>query len=103
MEFFKPNTQINFMGQRKWAALFSIILFAASIISLAVHGLKFGLDFTGGTQFELSYPQAADLNLIRTQLSQAGFGEAVVQAYTSKDVLIRIPPAKNLSEQTLKE
>lgn len=103
MEFFKPDTQIDFMGQRRWAALVSIVLFAASIISLAVHGLKFGLDFTGGTQFELSYPQAVDLNSIRNQLSQAGFEETVVQAYTSKNVLIRIPPSKNLSEKTLKE
>lgn len=104
MEFFKPNTSINFMAQRKWAAVFSILLFIASIVSLVVHGLNFGLDFTGGTQITLSYAKPADFNAIRNQLTQAGFEEAVVQAYgTSRDVLIRIPPQKTLSDQALRD
>ena len=37
---------INFMGQRKLAAVLSIFLLAASIGSLALNGLKLGLDFT---------------------------------------------------------
>lgn len=104
MEFFKVNTKIDFMGQRKWAALFSIILFAASIISLAVNHLNFGLDFTGGTQIELRFPQAADFNLIRNELNQGGFQQAQVQSYgTSRDVIIRIPPHKEFSEQALRD
>ncbi len=104
MEFFRANTQINFMAQRKWAALFSIVLFVASIVSLIVHGLHFGLDFTGGTQIELSYQQPVDLNTLREKLNQAGFSSAVVQSYgTSKNVLIRIPPLKEVSESALKE
>lgn len=92
MEFFKVNTNINFMAQRKWAALFSAVLFLASIISLVFNGLTLGLDFTGGTQIEVSYQHPADFNTIRTELTRAGFGQAVVQAYgTSRDVLIRIP------------
>lgn len=104
MEFFKSNTNIDFMGQRKWAALFSILLFIASVVSLAIHGLNFGLDFTGGTQITLNYPQAADFNAIRAELDKAGFDQAVVQAYgTSKDVLIRIPPQKEVSQAVLRE
>lgn len=104
MEFFKANTQIDFMGQRRWAALFSAILFIASIVSLIVNHLNFGLDFTGGTQVEVNYPQAADFNQIRQQLNKAGFAEAQVQAYgTSRDVLIRIPPRSEFSEQALRE
>ncbi len=104
MEFFKANTQIDFMGQRKWAALFSAVLFAASIVSLIVNHLNFGLDFTGGTQVEVNYPQPADFNQIRQQLDKAGFNEAQVQAYgTARDVLIRIPPHAGFSEQALRE
>lgn len=103
MEFFKTNTKIDFMGQRWKAAIFSAVLFLASIISLAVHGLNFGLDFTGGTQIEVSYPNSADLNRIRSELDAAGFNQAVVQAYgTSHDVVIRIPPSGE-SEQVLKD
>lgn len=102
MEFFKTNTTIDFMGERWIAAMLSGVLFLASIISLAVYGLNFGLDFTGGTQIEMQYTKPADLNAIRHQLNQAGFN-AVVQSYgTSYDVLIRIPPYKE-SQQVLKE
>ncbi|MGB6976244.1 MAG: protein translocase subunit SecF [Gammaproteobacteria bacterium] len=103
MEFFKTNTRIDFMGQRKWAALFSIILFIASIASLIINHLNLGLDFTGGTQIEVTYPQQADLNQIREQLTHAGFGTAVVQAYgNSRDVLIRLAPRKDYTQEQLK-
>lgn len=101
MEFFTHRTKIDFMAQRKWAALFSSVLFLFSVISLFVNGLNLGLDFTGGTQFQLSYAEAPDFNKIRDQLSQAG-EEAVVQSYgSSRDVLIKLRPHKNLTQQEL--
>jgi preprotein translocase subunit SecF len=91
MEFFKHNTKIDFMAQRKWAAVLSTILFLLSIVSFAVNGLDWGLDFTGGTQIQLSFPQEANLNQIRDSLQSAGFKEAEVKSYgTSKDVLVTI-------------
>jgi preprotein translocase subunit SecF len=102
MEFFKTNTNINFMGQRFLAAIVSAILCLASIVSLAVHGLNFGLDFTGGTQIELTYQTPPDLNVVRTQLEQGGFKQTVVQSYgTSHDILVRMAPT-NESSQALK-
>jgi len=99
MEFFKHNTKIDFMSQRKWAAVVSIILFSLSLISLAVNGLKWGLDFTGGTQIQLSFPHEADLNQIRDTLEKGGFSEAVVISYgTSRDVLVSLAAKKNTAE-----
>jgi preprotein translocase subunit SecF len=93
MEFFKHNTKIDFMAQRKGAAILSITLFLLSMLSLAVYGLQWGLDFTGGTQIHLTYPQQADLTVIRENLEKAGFPEAVVINYgTSKDVLVSLVP-----------
>lgn len=103
MEFFKTNTNINFMGQRYYAAIFSIFLCAFSLVALFYKGLNLGLDFTGGTQIEVSYSQPADLNLIREQLSKAGFHDAVVQAYGSaKEVLIRIASNVQTQQEELK-
>ncbi len=48
MELFKKTTTIDFMGQRKWAALISTLLFVGSVLALCIHGLNWGLDFTGG-------------------------------------------------------
>lgn len=93
MEFFKHNTQIDFMAQRKWAALISVILFSLSIISLLVNGLNWGLDFTGGTQIQLSFPTTADATQIRESLQNAGFKDASAINYgTSRDVLISLVP-----------
>lgn len=82
---------INFMGLRKIAAVFSILLVLVSIGSLAVNGLKLGLDFTGGSLVEVGYEQPADLNRIRAQLAASGYKDAVVQTFGSPtDILIRL-------------
>lgn len=87
---------INFMGQRKLAAALSILLLLASIASLATNGLKFGLDFTGGTQIEVGYDQPADLNSVRAKLAEIGYGNAVVVFFGSDtDVLVRLQESKN--------
>lgn len=81
----------NFMGLRKAFGIFSILLMLASVASLAVNGLRFGLDFTGGSLVEVGYEMPADLNQIRTQLETAGYQDAVVQNFgSSTDVLIRL-------------
>lgn len=99
MEFFNPNSTIDFMGARKWTAGLSILIFLVSIIALLVNGLKWGLDFTGGTQIQISFPTAANLEQIRTQLYTAGFKEAQVISYgTSKDVLISIAPNERVDQ-----
>lgn len=82
---------IRFMSQRKLAAIFSLLLIIGSIASLATNGLKFGLDFTGGSQIEVGYQTPADVNAIRQQLVQAGFPDPVVVHFGSEtDVLIRM-------------
>ncbi len=99
MEFFKHNTSIDFMAQRKWAAVLSVILFTFSLLSLAFHGLNWGLDFTGGTQIQLRYTQPANLVAIHDNLEKAGFPDAVVINYgTSKDVLVTLVPQEKNAE-----
>ena len=83
---------INFMGPRKLCAAFSITLILASLISLAVQQLNWGLDFTGGTLVEVNYSDTADLNAIRNTLANEGYeGATVVSFGTDRDVLIRLP------------
>lgn len=104
MELFNPNSTFDFMGSRKWTALLSGLIFILSITGLVVKGLKWGLDFTGGTQIEVTYPQAVNLEDIRARLYQVGFKEAQVVNYgTSKDVLISIAPRNDLDQTHLVE
>lgn len=93
MQIFKNTTKFNFMGKRKLALIFSLILVIGSIASIATKGLNFGLDFTGGILIEVSYPQSAELVNIRNTLTKAGFADAIVQYFgSSRDVQIRIAP-----------
>lgn len=96
MEFFKHNTHIDFMSQRKWAAIASVILFILSLTSLVMNGLNWGLDFTGGTQIQLHFPQTIDATDVRERLQAAGFKEAIVQNYgSSQDVLVSMALPKD--------
>ncbi len=83
---------INFMGVRRLAFTVTLIMTLVSLGCLAVKGLNYGLDFTGGTLIELNYEQAADLNKIREQLQSGGYPDAVVQSFGAvNDVLVRMP------------
>lgn len=83
---------INFMGVRHLAFALTVLLTIASLASLAVKGLNFGLDFTGGTLIELSYEQPVALDQVRSQLASSGYGDAVVQSFgATTDVLVRMP------------
>lgn len=95
MEFFNPNSKIDFMGLRKWAAMFSALIFIVSIGSLLKYGLTLGLDFTGGIQIEVAYKQPVELESIRDKLDKAGFSESqskVISYGSSRDVLISLAP-----------
>ena len=102
MEIFKKVTHIDFMGKRKLAIVFSLLLMAVSIGALVTRGLNFGLDFTGGTLIEVGYEQPVDLHEVRAALDKVGFGDAVVQHFgTSKDVLVRLAPRDGEDSEVL--
>lgn len=82
---------INFMGIRHLAFAVTLLLTLASLASLAVKGLNFGLDFTGGSLIELNYEQPVELSAVREQLNQVGYGNALVQSFgATTDVLVRL-------------
>jgi preprotein translocase subunit SecF len=82
--------------------IISIILVVASIASLSVNKLNFGLDFTGGTLLEVGFEKPADLSRVRSALDNKGFGDAVVQNYgTQEDILIRLEPREGVKAEQL--
>lgn len=81
---------INFMGVRRVANALSILLVLASIASLAINGLKLGLDFTGGTQIEVGLDRSADIPKIRSVLVAEGLNNPMAVLFGSdSEVLIR--------------
>ena len=96
--------QIDFLSKRKMAFFFSGTLFLISIISFITKGLDFGIDFTGGSVYEMHYNQSVDLNTMREALEKQGFGDANIQHFgSSQDVLLRLKPVENINQKQLTE
>jgi len=94
MKFFDRVPNIDFMAQRKTGLWVSSALTIAVLVLLAVRGLNFGIDFTGGVLVEVTYPQTVQLDEVREHLGKAGYERSTVQYFgTSQDVLIRLPPS----------
>jgi len=98
MKLLKEKLNIDFMGKRKLAVIFSSIMIVVSIASLAIQGLNLGVDFTGGTLVEVGYDGTVELESIRSSLAASEFGEATVQYFGSaSDVLIRVAPREGVN------
>ncbi len=93
MKFIIGATHIDFMGKRTLMVILLASLIAISLGSLATRWLNLGLDFTGGTLIEVAYGNPVELEGVRRQLQQAGFGDTVVQHLGSaRDVMVRLAP-----------
>jgi preprotein translocase subunit SecF len=94
MEFFNPQSNVNFMGVRRWSVLASLLLMALSIGSLATRGLNLALDFTGGSLAEVTYVQPIEQQAVSADLAAAGIHNTVVQRFDSTNFAIRLGPAE---------
>jgi len=104
MEFFRLKKDIPFMSYGRLTTAISLITFLLAIYFLAVKGLNLGVDFTGGTMMEVSYPQTANIGEIRTAVQSVGLNDVTVQNFgTSRDVLIRLPVKEGSSTAQLSE
>jgi preprotein translocase subunit SecF len=104
MELFRIKNDIPFMSYGRLTTTISLVTFILAVFFLATRGLNFGVDFTGGTIMEVSYPQAANLENIRKAVDNIGLKEATVQNFgSSRDVLIRLPAKTDISVANLSE
>jgi len=88
-------TNIDFLGKRRIAVTFSLLIMALSIGLFAFRGEKnFGVDFVGGDRLVLAAQQKPNEGEVRASVEKLGLGEVVVQTERSanKDFLtIRSP------------
>jgi preprotein translocase subunit SecF len=102
MEFFKIRKDIPFMRHALVFNVISLVTFLLAVFFLATRGLNFGVDFTGGTVMEVSYPQAADLSKVRSLLERSGYTDVTVQNFGgSHDLLIRLPGKVDMASAAL--
>lgn len=84
------NPMYNILGKRKYFYIFSGTLMLLSVIALSVWGLKYGLDFTGGTLAEFQISNSKFQNEeIKSVLKEADIEDAVITPTENNSILIR--------------
>ena len=82
MQLIKPDINLDFVGKRKFAALFSVILLAVGFLSLVIHGgPNYGIDFSGGTLVQVKFNQMTSAGDIKSALTGLELGSVVVQQF----------------------
>ncbi len=92
MKIFNSETHFDFMGKIKMALVISGLMILVGMGSVVMSGgLKYGIDFSGGTLIQLQFKTAPDIDEIRDGLKSVGLGESTIQEFGSKrDILIRV-------------
>src|SRR5689334_15219170 len=91
IQFISHSMNINFIGKRWFGFSISILAIAATIVSLFINGLNFGIDFSGGIVIEVRDSKNIDIASYRTTLTNAGFSGESLQSLGSKnDIMIRL-------------
>jgi preprotein translocase subunit SecF len=89
--FHNPN--YDFIGKRRWAYLLSVLFIVIGLGSIvAKGGLRYDIDFTGGTLIQLRFEQAPAIDRIRAALARIGLGESVIQQFGDpREYILRMP------------
>lgn len=93
MRLIRNDINIPIMQNRKVFYIISSVLIVASLISVAVHGINFGIDFNGGYELQVKFPTAVDVSRVKQALRTLKLGEPVVQQFGDEgrhEYLIRI-------------
>lgn len=100
MKLINSETHFDFMGKIKITMTVSGLIILIGLASILLSGgLKYGIDFSGGTLVQLQFKTPPDINAIRDGLKTIGLGESTIQEFgTERDILIRVPS----SEEKLK-
>jgi len=95
--------RIDFIGRRRLYAVVSGLLLVVSVLSLALQGLNYGIDFTGGNSFNLMFSRPVQEAEVRAVLSEAGVASAVVRVDRDdpSEVLLRTPYLESEAEEAM--
>jgi preprotein translocase subunit SecF len=92
LELIKPNVNIDFVGNRRYAYAFSGILTVMALLAMMLLGPRYGIDFAGGSLMHLRFHQPVEVSAIRDALGDVA-GDASVQDFGGGkgEYLLRVP------------
>ena len=95
------DSNFDFVGRRRWAYVISILFILAGLGSMvAKGGLRYGIDFSGGTLIQVRFEKPVSVDRIRQALETVQMGESVIQEFgDTREYLLRLPLAALSSEE----
>jgi preprotein translocase subunit SecF len=104
MRLFK-NAHYDFLSQRKKAYIVSGVLLASGVLSLILHGgLRQGVEFTGGTKFQIEFVEPTSVADVRDAIGAAGLQGAQIQQFGgSNEYAIRVATFSESGGQRVSE
>jgi len=92
---FKDGQFIDFLGYKRLAAIISGILILAGVASIVAHnGLKYGIDFRGGTNVQIQFSTPPNLDQLRYFFAQNDMKNVVLQTFgdlADHEILLGLP------------
>ncbi len=101
MQLIKPDTNFNFVNNRKLALIVSTVLILIGVVSLLINGgPNYGIDFAGGTLVQVKFTQTTDAAEIRKAISELEIGSPIVQSFgeNENEFLIRVEKSSTALE-----
>ncbi|UWX62267.1 protein translocase subunit SecD [Chryseobacterium oranimense] len=101
------NTWIDFIGKRKYAYIVSAVLTVICIASIAIHGFKYGIDFTGGRNYVVRFDKAVNAedveqNLVKVFKTEDGKNSSVEAKTFGNDKQLKISTDYLIEDESLK-
>jgi preprotein translocase SecF subunit len=99
------NANYDFIGRRRWAYVISLVVTLAGLGHIAWQGgLRYGIDFSGGTLVQVRFQQPTTVDAVRKALDKVRLGDSIIQEFgDAQEYLIRIPAASGALEETSKK
>lgn len=98
------KTNVDFMGKRKIAFVFSgimVLLGLVAVVQIARGTANLGIDFAGGTAVQLKFDQAIRIDEARKALESNGVGDAELQEFGQDNkLLVRVKASTTIEEKT---
>lgn len=104
MELIKPNTSIDFLGNRHYAYIFTTVMILLALASIPIKGhIRLGVDFTGGAMVQVKFNKSVHTDEIRDAFKSMGEGSVIQKLVGVEEFVIRLETHDEGSEQLNKQ
>ncbi len=81
----------NIIGKRLWFFIIAGVVILVCVISLAVFGLKAGVEFSSGSVMTVGFEKKVDKGELEEELASLGYANVIIQRVGEDEFLVRLP------------